>query len=229
MSINQQFWRSPDMEHSRPFGSRGTAAVLALGLLLAAQAQANTTYTVNETITGPLNNTPGNPSQTDAVMGTVTTDGTVGVLHAGNIVAWDLKLIDVTAPANSDELTPANSLISVDTGSVLNASATGLFFNFDGTGAFAFQASSPGAFSGFHYWCLSEGWYGCLDGNSIAPNNVYAGNAGDDLVVAATGTEGQIGNSPLDPTPPTSVPEPPLPVLFGLGVAVIAAMRRRRG
>ena len=218
------------MRHSLPIGFRWTPALLALGVLFAAQAQASTTYTVDETITGPLNGTPGNPTQTDSVVGTVTTDGTIGVLHAGNLVGWDLKLIDVTAPANSYELTSANSLISVDTGSVLNASATGLFFNFAGTGAFGFQASDPGAYSGFHYWCLSEGWYGCLDGNSIAPNNVYAGNAGDDLVVAATGTEGQVGDSPLDPTPPvTAIPEPPLPALFGLGLAVVAVARRLRG
>ncbi len=218
------------MHRSLSIGFRWTPVLLALGLLFAAQAQANTTYTVDETITGPLNGTPGNPTQTDSVVGTVTTDGTIGVLHAGNLVGWDLKLVDVTTPSNSYELTSANSLISVDTGTVLNASATGLFFNFASTGAFGFQASDPGAYSGYRYWCLSEGWYGCLDGNSIAPNNVYAGNAGDDLVVAATGTEGQVGDSPLDPTPPvTAVPEPPLPVLFGLGLAVVAAVRRWRG
>lgn len=217
------------MEHSRNHWRSWTPAILVLGMLVAAPAQANTTYTVNETITGPLNGTAGNPTQTDSVVGTVTTDGTIGVLHAANLVGWDLHLIDVTSPANSTELTTANSLISVDTGSVLSATATGLFFNFDGVGAFAFQADSPGAFSGYHYWCLSESWFGCLDGNSIAPNNVYAGNPGDDLVVAATGTQGQVGNSPLDPSPPTAIPEPPMAVLFGLGLCALAAARRGVG
>ena len=214
------------MHTSSTAGSRWARAIATLGLLAAAHALANTTYTVDETITGPLNGTPGNPTQTDSVVGTITTDGTIGVLHAANVVAWDLHLLDVTHPANSYELTTSNSLIPIDTGSVLSATASGLFFNFDGVGAFGFQASSPGAFSGYHYWCLSEGWFGCLDGNSIAPGNVYAGDSLDDLVVAATGTQGQVGNSPLDPSPPTAVPEPPMPVLFGLGLCAIAAARR---
>ncbi len=201
---------------------------LLFGTLVAvSSANANTTYTVDETITGPLNGTAGNPMQTDSVIGTITTDGTIGILHASNLVSWTLDLVDVTNPGNSYALTSSNSLISVDTGSVLSATTSGLFFNYAGTGAFGFQADNPGAYSGYHYWCLSEGWYGCLDGNSIAPNNVYAGNVGDDLVVAATGTQGQVGDSPLDPSP-SPVPEPSTPVLFGLAIAWMASALRRR-
>jgi hypothetical protein len=204
-------------------------AALLLGMLTATLVQAApATYTVNETITGPLNGTPGNPTQTDSVIGTITTDGTLGILHAGNIVSWSLDLLDVTNPSFSYDLTTSNSLISVDTGSVLSADATGLFFNFSGTGSFAFQANSPGAFSGYHYWCLSENWFGCLDGNSIAPDNVYAGAAGDDLVVAAAGTQGQVGNAPLDQGPVPAVPEPSIYALLALGLGLVASRKRAR-
>lgn len=208
---------------------RWALAALILGTLGATAAEANIIYTVNETITGPLNGVAGNPSQTDSVVGTITTDGTIGVLHTGDLVGWDLHLNDLTNPVYSYELTTANSLISVDTGSVLLANATGLSFDFTSTGAFGFQADIPGQYSGYHYWCLSENWYGCLNGNSIAPDHVYAGLQGDDLVVAATGTQGQVGNSPLNQGGSSSIPEPSTIWLLGLGLFVGAGYLRRRG
>ena len=136
-------------------------------------------------------------------------------------------MIDVTNPANSIDLTQANSLISVDEGSVLNATATGLFFNFASSGAFGFQASDPGQYSGYHYWCLNEGWYGCLNGNSIAPGNVFGGEAGNDLVDALPGTEGQFGNSPLN-AGVSGVPEPATWAMTRFGFAGIGIMAYRR-
>jgi hypothetical protein len=199
---------------------------LALAGAVATNAWADSVYAVNETITSPVNGTPGNPTQTDSVVGTITTDGTIGVLQTTNIISWNLDLIDDTNPLYSYDLTTSNSFVDeYDYGGELSASATGLFFNFSGSGAIFFQADSPGYASGYHYWCLTASFYGCLAGNSIAPDNVYTGNPGDDLVVAS-GTECQVGNSPLNQG--GEVPEPSSLWLLGSGLAGLAGIVRRK-
>jgi len=208
--------------------SRCLVGVLVLGSLIGTTAQADIVYSVNQTITSPLNGVAGNPSQTDSVVGTFTTDGTIGFLHASNILSWNLNLNDLINPLYSINLTQNNSSISVDIGNVLSADATNLYFDFSGTGVFGFQANNPGPYSGYHYWCLSNNeTYYCANGESIAPGNVFAGRPGNDLVVA-TGDLAPVGIQPLDPgSTPLSIPEPASLALLGLGLAGLCFSRRR--
>jgi|ERR1039457_2933463 hypothetical protein len=209
--------------------NRCAFAVLVLGSLVGTAAQASIVYSVNQVITSPLNGVPGNPSQTDSVVGTFTTDGTIGALNASNILDWNLNLNDLINPSYSYTLTKSNSTVGSFGSNVLSATATNLYFDFSGTGLFAFQASNPGSGSGYRYWCLSSNeTYYCANGESIAPDNVYSGYPGDDFVVT-TGSLAPVGVQPLDPgSSPSSVPEPASLALLGFGLAGLGFSRRRK-
>jgi hypothetical protein len=185
----------------------------------AVTAHANIVYTINTTITS--SNPTGNAAQTDTVLGTLTTDGQIGVLSSSDIISYDLDLIDQLNAANNVDLTPANSSIVENTGSALSASATGLSFNFSGSGEFGIQANSPGPFSGYSYFCFSTGVYACLAGETISPQYVY--NDG----VVATGAAAPVGTQPLDQAP-SAMPEPATLSLLGLGLAGVGFTKRRK-
>jgi len=107
-------------------------------------------------------------------VGTITTDGTIGVLAASNIVGWNLNLNGVGAAFN---LTSVGSQSTTGVmGSDLTATNNGLYFNFSGTdsGNFGVQASSPGRGSGYHYLCENTNWYGCWPGASVVPQDVFS-------------------------------------------------------
>jgi uncharacterized protein (TIGR03437 family) len=159
------------------------------------------TYNVNVKITS--SNPTKNPLQSDAAVGTITTDGTIGTILAHNIKSWDLQLIDFLNSANNFELTTANSVVVEDGdgagqkigGGGLTATATGLFYDFSNKNAeFGFQASAS-LYSGGHYFCLSDGLYACAAGESIAPNDISK-----DGVIA---TPAPAGNQPLNGNTPT--------------------------
>ena len=186
------------------------AALVAMGSLV---ARANIVYAVDTTITS--SDPTGNPLQTDTVEGTITTDGTIGVIGSGNIVSWNLDLIDGLNSANDFDLTTTNSSLVEDIGSALTATATALSFDFSGSGEFLIQIS-PGAYSGFSYFCFSTGTVVCVAGETISPQYVFVDG------VVATGAAAPIGPQPLGPS--SSVPEPStyglmITGLLGLGGA----------
>jgi hypothetical protein len=167
-------------------------------------------YAIDTTITS--SDPTGNPLQTDTVNGSITTDGTLGVLGAGNILSWNLDLTDALNAANDIDLTDANSSIVTFSGTALTATATGLFFDYSGTGEFGIQEDGF-TFSGEHYFCFSTGVFACLAGETIAPGDVFVDG------VVATGAASPVGTQPLGPPPP--VPEPSSVILFStLAVAL---------
>jgi hypothetical protein len=181
-------------------------------------AFADINYAINTTITSSV--PTGNPLQTDTVDGSITTDGTIGVLAASNILSWNLDLIDQLNAANDVDLTNTNSAIITFTGSSLSATSTGLFFNYSATGEFGIQEDGF-FFSGEHYFCFSTGSVNCLAGETITPDDVFTDG------VVATGSAEPIGTQPLGP-PVSTVPEPTSVFLLPILVLPVALAARKR-
>jgi hypothetical protein len=177
-------------------------------------ARADIVYTVDTTISST---DPTGTLQTDTVDGSITTDGTSGVLASSDILSWNLDLIDGLDSANDFDLTTSNSSLVEDTGSALSATATGLSFNYSGSGEFLIQANSPGAYSGSHYFCFSTGG-ACLAGETIAPLYIYTDGAVD------TGTAAPVGSQPLNQS---AVPEPSSYGLLLTGLLGLGGLKRK--
>jgi hypothetical protein len=186
--------------------------VVAIGMQFGSGvARADTAYTVNTTITST------NPTgflQTDSIVGTITTDGAT-VIGSGDIISYNLDLIDDLNSANNIDLNSSNSTLVEDIGGDLIATASGIAFNFSNPGEVLFQANVPGPFSGFSYFCFSTGLFACLDGETISPNDVFTDGA------VLTGAAAPTGVTGLNQNPGTTVPEPSSLKLILLGLLAV--------
>jgi hypothetical protein len=192
------------------------AAVAALGMAvgISTVAQASIVYTINQTSTTPEVGGELSPLS-DTILGTITTDGTIGVLQSSNILSWNLQLNDNFRPAFDVTLTPANSGIWFDTGNGLTASATGLSFDFSDAGAvFIIQGTTHGFSSGYQYFCFQATSGPCIAGETIVPD-YYAVDG-----VSATGLTGTL--------PLNSAPEPTTWAMMLLGLGGLGAVLRAR-
>jgi hypothetical protein len=145
-----------------------------------------------------------------SIAGSITTDGTIGVLSTSDIVDWDLILNDGT---NIVDLTASNSvaqLLGVD----LTASAANLEFNFSASdyGQLVFYNYSPG----------SE--YGVV---CIEANNNCAGDS-NQLVLYDLTQDGLFEDQSLngDQAIATIAPEPGTAVLWPTGIGLMILMRQ---
>ena len=77
-----------------------TILTICLFMATTSSAVANTIYTVDLPSAGDV-----------TVMGTITTDGTLGILTAANFLSWDLT-VSSSSLGVSNELTPANTTLA---------------------------------------------------------------------------------------------------------------------
>jgi PEP-CTERM motif len=192
------------------------AAIAALGVAvgMSTVAQANIVYAINQSSTTP--EVPGELSPlSDTISGTITTDGTIGVLQSNNVLSYNLQINDNLRPDFDVDLTPTNSGIVEDLGNGLSASATGLSFDFSDDGAvFAIQGTSFGFFSGFQYFCFQATSGPCAAGETIVPDFFSVDG------VSVTGLSG--------PLPLSGVPEPTTWAMLLLGFGGLGAVMRSR-
>jgi hypothetical protein len=150
---------------------------------------------------------------TGSVIGTITTNGTLGPLSLGDILSWNLTIGDgIDAPAI---LNPGNSGV-YGTANDATATVNQILFNFNIPDEFYFEGGSPG---GFVCFGISNG--GCAYGN--LGDVIGIDDQGNELNTPLTGIQPIAGMA-------TPTPEPDLTVvgviLFAF-MGVVAVMRHR--
>lgn len=181
--------------------TRNAAAAAALLLTAASVSPATAaTYIVNLSGNGV------------SATGSIETDGTQGALTSTNVTDWTLNLNDGTSTFTLDGRN--NSQLVVD-GSGFTATASGLFFNFAGSGIALFQNPSIG--SGVNFMCLAANF--CGGGANRVSISVSQFGGGFS----------QVGVQQVASLASGGVPEPATWTLMILGFgAVGGAMRRRQ-
>lgn len=150
-----------------------------------------------------------------SITGFMETDGTLGVLSAGNFVDWSLLLNDGTNTYNLYGPLSGNSSSVYVVGSDVTATTNQILFNFSGSdsGYLLFQYG-VGIHDGFHYYCDNTTASICLAGETVAPAYYTQGQT-----VSRSGNVVIAGSA---------VPEPGSLLLFASGILGLSGILRRR-
>ena len=164
------------------------AMTIAGGLASAGVAQGNIVYNVNASIGA------------GGVVGTITTDGAVGVLQASDILAWNLTVtgnggatFDLVNGASGVEVGNNTAVFNPTAGTPdLTADANNIYFNFSGTdgGYFGFQTLP--FYGGQNYWsCGASNNSDTAQGFGVVPvlysdpSSIYVAESGNQIIAQA--------------------------------------------
>jgi hypothetical protein len=186
----------------KPINTKALRLAIAAAMLLGVDyAHASITYDVNQTI------------GQGSVIGSITTSGITGILHASNIENWNLQL---NGDGASVTLTNFNSDLTV-VNDYLTATPTALSFNFDGAGSGYMLFQAMGGANGQSYYCNATSLGTCFQGASVVP--LFYTDTSSQFATAS-------GNIIIGTV--SSVPVPSAVWLFGTGLFGLLGSKRRK-